>query len=823
MSKTFVAQINEDVMSCTTEHSDRYIYSNYFVPLLVTFEGDRTPVLPFYTKQKILESAQYGIIDPDRLQIILRELGFSELWNMNAMAEAKARLAGSDSPTPNDSELRRAGRDLTNIGGTVREASKLLEVLGPKLQEADREVLSLVSRRLSESTHALLENGGATGQIVLTEGEAVRPTVLGRQDVEFIAGLLQSDIGIVFLDRTRIRPVGFALGEHIYALALAPGEEVTLEQKTFTKRQVTFEEQSEQERQFDIELASTYSTEIQESFQRQHSLSDNWGLNLSHTGQYQSPQFYWGQINASHTIGYTKNVTDASQETASRSVKDSQTASSKVSAKYRTQHKTTFQVVSEQSFEVKSKRTIRNPNQTTPLTLHYFKVLQRLKMMQERYGVRLCWAMSIKDPALTFFEKIRKGRQQIIDSAMKSLPPQPIEPPAPSNSGAPTSTTRETKSFVSPIKDADKWNMAGGQGADYDVDIPYDTGYTWDGNVSTVEASINVITNRQQNTVSRGVKGIPYAIQNEGGNNLRVCVHIGASEWLGGPGIKFQVGATFYKDVSTTQQAGENKKYDDDLAAYRTALKEWTDQRDAALVAANEAADAFEKRMVDGLSPVNEMVSQIIEQHFPASVRDECWEIDYWQRLFDWERASFNAYPSWWSSSEARNPILDPSDFINASWAKLYLPMKVGMELLALRWIFGKTLAVPLAKEVESRFDVLVEDLRKFRLDELGAVDEVAVLTKECQEAPEKYRCLATWDELMPTDGTHVEVVQGVTNAADPITDQEIADAAALRKTLLESEKQSVKLKDKAHEQMTHPATIEVHVGTSNSPSRGQP
>lgn len=820
MSKTIVAQINEGMLSCTTEHSDRYIYSNYFVPLLVTFKDDRTPVLPFYTKQKILESAQYGIIDPDRLQIILRELGFSELWNMNAMAEARVRLEGSTSPTPDDSESRRAGRDLTNIGGTVREATKLLEVLSPKLQEEDREILSLVSRRLSESTHVLLKNGGATGQGVLTEGKAVRPTVLGQQDVEFIAGLLQSDIGIVFLDRTRIRPVGFALGEHIYALALAPGEEVTLEQKTFTKRQVTFEEQSEQERQFDIELASTYSTEIQESFQRQHSLSDAWGLNLSHTGQYQSPQFFWGQFNASHTIAYTKNVTDANQETASRSVKDSQTASSKVSAKYRTLHKTTFQVVSEQSFEVKSKRTIRNPNQTTPLTLHYFKVLQRLKMMQERYGVRLCWAPSVKDPAFTFFEKIRKGRQHILDEAMKNLPPQPIEPAAPSSSGAPTSTTRETKSFISPIKDADKWNALGGQGADYDTDIPYDNGYTWDGNVSTVEASINVITDRPK--VSRGVKGIPYVIQNESGNNLRVCVHIGASEWLRGPGIKFQVGATFYKDVTITQQAGENTKYNDDLADYRTRLKAWTDQRDATLAAANEAADAFEKRMADGLSPLNEMISQIIEQHFPPSVRDECWEIDYWQRLFDWERASFIAYPSWWSSGETRNPILDPSDFINASWAKLYLPVKVGMERFALRWIFGKTLAVPLAKEVESRFDVLVDDLRKFRLDELGAVDEVAELTKECQEAPEKYRCLATWIELMPTDGTHVEVVQGVTNAADAIKSQEIADAARLREAELESEKQSARLKDKAHDQMTHPATIEVHVGTSDSPSRGQ-
>ncbi len=827
MSKTIVAKIGNEVLSSATKHSDRYVYSNYFVPLLVTFDDDdSTPILPFYVKQQILEVANYGIVDPDRVETILRKLGYSELWEKNAMSEAQKRLETFPSwPGPISAAPPTDGHSLPTIGHEIRDADALLETLGPRLEEDDRELLSLVSRRLSESSEALLDieespaRSGAT-TLIEDEDEAVRPTILTGQDVEFIAGLLQSDVGLVFLDRTRIRPVGFALGEHVYALGLAPGEEVTLEQKTFTKRQVTLEEQTDQEKQFDIELSSTYSTEIQEGFERQRSVTDSWGLNASHTGQYSSPQSMpWGQINASHTIGYTKNVSEASQQSARRSVKDGQTGSSKVAARYRTQHKTTFRVVSEQGFEATSKRTMRNPNRTTPATLHYFKVLQRLKMMQERYGVRLCWAPSVKDPALTFFEKIRKGRQHIMDEAVRNLPPVPVKPPAPASGGAPTTTEREKTSRVSPIVVADKWDLSGGMAWDYDVDIPYDTGYTWDGDVSAVEASINVITRRPQKTVTRKVIGLPYPVQDEGGNKLRVRVHIGAPSWVGGPGISFQVGATFYKDVTVTEKAGENTQYNLELEAYRTALKEWTDNRDAALAAAHKAADAFEQRLVHGLSPVNEMVSQIIEQHFPASVRDECWEVEYWQRLFDWERASFVAYPSWWSSGETRNPVLDPSDFINASWAKLYLPVRVGMEHLALRWIFGKTVAVSLSKEVESRFNALVTDLRKFRSDVLGAVDEVVDLTKVCQEAPEKYRCLATWNELMPTDGTHIEVVQGATNAADAITGKEIEDATGLREALLGSEKWSAKLKEQAHNQMTQPATIDVQVGTGGSPS----
>ena len=54
--------------------------------------------------------------------------------------------------------------------------------------------------------------------------------------------MLRSEVGYFFLDRTRIRPKGFALGEHIYTLSLAPGEEVVIEQKTFSKKEATYEE-----------------------------------------------------------------------------------------------------------------------------------------------------------------------------------------------------------------------------------------------------------------------------------------------------------------------------------------------------------------------------------------------------------------------------------------------------------------------------------------------------------------------------------------------------------------------------------------------------
>jgi hypothetical protein len=369
------------------------------------------------------------------------------------------------------------------------------------------------------------------------------------------------------------------------------------------------------------------------------------------------------------------------------------------------------------------------------------------------------------------------------------------------------------------VTTADKWGFTGDMSAEYDVDIAYNDDFAWDGDVNAVSDSLQVFTKRPINTISHWIVGLPYPTEDEGGKKLRVRVHIGAPSWMGGPGIDYQVAARFTKKITINQQLGEDTKYNDDLATYRTLLKDWTDKRDAALAAAQKAADAFEQRMIAGLSPVNEMVSQIIEQHFPAGVRDECWEIDYWQRVFDWDRASFVAYPSWWGTGDMRNVELDPSDFLNASWAKLYLPVRAGMELHALRWIFGKAVARRLAKEMEARFGSLVDDLRTFRGQSLGTPDEAPELTTECQQVPERVYCLAAWTEVMPTDGTHLEVIQGITSAADAITAKEIEDAAGLRVALLESEQRSAKLKDKAIDQMTEPASIDINIGSDGTPA----
>jgi hypothetical protein len=61
--------------------------------------------------------------------------------------------------------------------------------------------------------------------------------VLRRPEPDLLLELARSEVGLLFLDRTRLRPAGFVVGEHLHTLGLAPAEEVVLEQRSFYQRE----------------------------------------------------------------------------------------------------------------------------------------------------------------------------------------------------------------------------------------------------------------------------------------------------------------------------------------------------------------------------------------------------------------------------------------------------------------------------------------------------------------------------------------------------------------------------------------------------------
>jgi hypothetical protein len=599
-----------------------------------------------------------------------------------------------------------------------------------------------------------------------------------------LTDLLKSNIGYLFLDRTRIRPKGFAIGENVYTLSLAPGEEVILEQKNFSKRQVTYEEETQQEKQFDLELSSTLSTELQESFQLQKNLSNTTGFTV---GGGADGKIEGVPVNVN--ISYTNNVSEASNETKTRSVKESSTTSSKMASKYRTLHKVTFKIATEIAFEATARRIIKNPNKCTPIQLQFFKILQLLEMSQERYGVRLCWTPTVKDPAFSFAERIRRGKEDIINRELKTMdiPPKP----QPATSGLP-------KQFETapPVDTSSKWSPSCNMRFEFDVPIKMESGYVWNKDIDFVENNVQLLVQNVNRPYWSKVVGSPW----QDGDTLYVKVHIGVEDKVpfGGCGKIYIVARAI--GVPTPPPA-QMQEWQNKLNEWQTIVNNLTQEaRERGI----KNADAWEQDVMKRLNPIEEITQKIVRHHNEANPPDENWEIDSWRTIFDWSSASFLLYPGWWSDNTTKDYTKDATDFLNASWAKLYLPIKIGYEHLALRWIFGKSMDT-LDEAKESVFNKIINDLNTFRDTHFGPKETNIVNAGECGNLTEKYLCLGRWNDLLPTDGTHIEVIQSTTSACDQHTQKEL-DA------LLDNELQNSELKKKISAALKVPLTGSINI-----------
>jgi hypothetical protein len=617
------------------------------------------------------------------------------------------------------------------------------------------------------------------------------------QDIDVLRQLLQSEMGYLFFDRMRIRPSGFALGEHVFSLSLAPSEEVVIEQRTFSKRETTLEEQSEQERQIDLELSSTLSTELTEGVERESSKNEQTGFNIGGSvgGKIEG-------VDVKVDAGYSHNVSEASSQSRQRSVKDSSVATSKVASKYRALHKTTFKVSTEERFEQGAKRVIRNPDRFTPIDLHYFKLLRRLELTQERYAVRLCWAPAVKDPAAEVIGRIELGKKQIIERALAAVdvPLRPAEPPKPQKPPVVAASER---------KEADKYGLTGDMRADYDLAIAVPNGYLWNGNIDEV-AELTQVWGRPSDAMGWNIVGVPFERDGE----LIVGIHVGANSWLGGPKIFMQAKARFIP-----VPAEDDPEYKKSFNEWQGKLAQWEADKAARLAGtrkqAEADAEAWARAVIAATEPVIALMDRIAKTHFLGAMSDEPWEVEFWGQVFDWERAGIALYPSWYSSEPARDLRQAPDAFINASWAKLYLPVKPGFERLALRWIVGKVRDSRLDEASEARFAQIASELTAFRKETFGDERETKLGGKGGDELEEQFLTLARWSEAVPTDGTHIEVVQAMTTAVDDLTRTEIDDSRKSLTARVADEEQDIELKKKAIAQFGNkPPNVDVRIAT---------
>lgn len=599
---------------------------------------------------------------------------------------------------------------------------------------------------------------------------------------------LGTEFGWLFLDRTRLRPAGFALGEHLTTLSLAPGEELTVEQRSFTKIERSFEEARETETTTDLELSSTYSTELGESLDWQVSL----GRKKTEGSGQKASASYEG-VGVETSAQQANDLTDGDTRTARTSTKASENTTRKVAAKQRRQHKTIMKLSQESRFESGSKRILRNPNAQAPIDLVYFKIQQRLQIFHERYGVRLCWAPAVAKPGTRFLERLQERYDALIAAALAEIDVGAV-PVAPSSliAGLPqTAQAIELASRFDPV-----W---GGQSADYTIDIVAPANYTWDGQTPVVDF---------QFTGSRPARGRLLTAARTG-SGVRLIVHVGIADCRNPtqPAFWQATGTatlTCTADFIPLPNPGADQAYATAFASYTAQLADHNSKLAVAKAAAMREVDAdWEKEratLIANADMTTEIVGMLIEQAFPAQVRDDPWELDFWERIFDFPRISIRLYPSWWNGPALNDPSGNADSFLNASWARLYLPIRPDAEDNALRWLVERRLSGQASPQLEGLIARLATDLEAYRLANFGSATEgpfsTGAMVGTCATIGDQSKCLGYWEEVIPTDGTHLEVLQATTSATDDSAKARIDAEIALAVEKARSETHEARIRE---------------------------
>jgi IPT/TIG domain len=382
------------------------------------------------------------------------------------------------------------------------------------------------------------------------------PSPGGGLSSEAVEAVLRSSVGYPFYDRTRVSPAGFALGEHMTTLSLAPAEEVTIEQKTFTKRDLTLDEELSEERQVDVETNSVLSTELSDALTRERTLALK--SDIAHRSSFQGG-FKLSEVvdlNASASLDVSASLSQADQTTRAETSKRSFQRTQKVASKLRGAHRTTIKVATESGFERNAKRVIRNPNRGTALDLHMFKVVQSVRLTHERCGVRLCWAPYVKDPGSAARRRAAAasaaaGKEVELDL---TLPEKPAEPVV---------AERARRTGIGSLSVNDKFGFWNDMSVDVDVLVDA-AGLEWDGADPVVTLSFDQPRGAGAHAIGSPVRD---------GTRYRVPVHVGI-DWVlfgrrGNARVEVKLGL-----IETAQQdvAEAMRTYRKDLAAWESQV-----------------------------------------------------------------------------------------------------------------------------------------------------------------------------------------------------------------------------------------------------------
>lgn len=566
---------------------------------------------------------------------------------------------------------------------------------------------------------------------------------------------LTSEIGYLFLDRTKLTPYGFAVGEFLHSVSLEPGAELTTETKITRKELSSIENTIEREFETSLEFSSEASsgTQITDSSGTSSSKTDSSSVSADVGGSFEStgvPVEAGVGAQSGSTIQNAVNTANTTSSSLSR------TTSSKVATRLRKNHKTTIETSVENIFENTQKKFIKNPNEATPVTYLYFKVMQKIRSQVQRKGLRLCWAPFVYSPGFWIKKRMEDAKAFVYKAALESvtLPPAPVPPVSQLEPVVKEGTPAKFDFFGVPFEDES-------------IGLKCTVAKT---DIWTKRYKVEILDDLPSNATTGALnKLVPVDGTENNTGPRKIGNDFIFTQFISSNGFDFG-SCRFRLDVEVIP---ENKSYKKELTAYLQSLNEYYSSAsqiiNGIIAELRDKAEAAAQDVLNRVDIRSELLRHIAAQYLVQDGINGAHNVELWSRIIEFENIGYKFYPGWWIK-QSQFPALPDDHILNASWARVFLPLTRGSEEYAVKEIFGNKAYSSLRGA--NFFTNLQNEQNKF----LGAdgVEDYSDINKD-------------WTLSVPTDGIHTECLLGATSALDDTTIKEIQQR--INRTELEIEK----------------------------------
>lgn len=587
-----------------------------------------------------------------------------------------------------------------------------------------------------------------------------------------IPNLQNSTVGYVLYEKLNYIDKGIVKSDDVVGqFILPPGGEIEVERKSWTKSSLEFEEAINRLAEEEQESSSSQNKELSESTSKQQQY--NMGMSTTAEGG--------GNWGVYHFNGQgTTSISAALSLVRQTSTTEKQEMTAKAASRSRKEHKITIKRAAEFGTDVTRTEKFKNQNKFQPVSYKFFKAVKEWEIRHEVHGIALCADVMVRNPGINLRKFLEpKFNPNSVPPLNPYYPGEDIEPEPP--------VIITEQKVINTTADKDRL-------LPFMFEIP--KGYILDhvigvGNNGRITFGSDRYGHKHDDMIPGSHMGLWVDDAALRGN--RVYNHRGDTRssqvtltaiFRRNDELKEAWGIYAREKILEIYKRNWELEQDLNLAKQRAIDEDRTTPATQILrqIERSELASGVAQFILTGNSAPEPLNDDNGEEISPALEAVMGRLISTLHHAFEWHNASYFLYPYWWDSSVFGNEMtvqdiieIDHKDalrkaFLQASWARVLVPVMGGSERLILGFLYPGIITYidnkladpnyqpPMYADIVNSYVELENERKNGGLEIKENIGDPANKLSDSDVKPPDPIILSKWTEYTPTDETYAEM-----------------------------------------------------------------